>query len=96
VIENKPHLTLYSRRYCHLCDDMLAALDALRSEGGKGGEFSGGFDVSVVDVDTDPELIARYDELVPVLVGDTENIIRELCHYRLDVTAVRAYLGEFR
>ena len=93
MTENKPHLTLYSRRYCHLCDDMLAALDALR---GESGEFSGNFNVSVVDVDADPELVARYDELVPVLVGGVGNSARELCHYLLDVAVVRAYLGEFR
>ncbi len=63
---------------------MLAALEALR------GEFS--FDVDVVDVDADPELEAKYDELVPVLTaGD-----RELCHYFLDTAAVREYLADFR
>lgn len=92
---NKPQLMLYSRSYCHLCHDMLAALDVLRSESG---EFPDGFDVSVVDVDTDPELVARYDELVPVLiVGRRDDAsARELCHYHLDVAAVRAYLSEFR
>jgi thiol-disulfide isomerase/thioredoxin len=79
-----PRLTLYGRSYCHLCDDMLAALEALRSE------FS--FEVEVVDVDSDPALEAKYDELVPVLsAGD-----RQLCHYFLDGPAVREYLGDFR
>ncbi len=78
-------LTLYSRTYCHLCDDMLAALEALR------GEFV--FAVTVVDVDADPVLEARYDELVPVLM-DGEG--QELCHYHLDLPKVREYLGCFR
>ena len=29
---NKPTLTLYGRTYCHLCDDMLAALEKLSGE----------------------------------------------------------------
>jgi hypothetical protein len=75
-------LTLYSREYCHLCHDMLAALEALR------GEFA--FTVEVLDVDLDPALEAKYDELVPVLEADGH----ELCHYFLDVAKVRAYLGQ--
>ena len=74
-------LRLYSRTYCHLCDDMLAALEALR------GEFV--FEVEVLDVDADPALEAKYDELVPVLEADGN----ELCHYFLDVAKVRAYLA---
>ena len=77
-------LTLYSRAYCHLCADMLAALEQLR------GEFD--FAVEVVDVDQDAQAVARYDELVPVLVAAGE----ELCHYFLDDAKVREYLGRFR
>ena len=77
-------LTLYSRTYCHLCDDMLAALESLRGEHD--------FDVRVLDVDADPVLEAKFDERVPVLEADG----RELCHYHLDEQAVRAYLAGFR
>ena len=66
---------------------MLAALEALRGEPGVA--F---FDIEVVDVDADPALAAKYDELVPVLV-DGEG--HELCHYFLDVAKVREYLGAF-
>ena len=80
---NKPpirELTLYSRSYCHLCDDMAAALAPLRAEFG--------FGLCVVDVDADEALEKRYGELVPVLMhGETE-----LCHYFLDPVAVRSYL----
>ncbi len=64
---------------------MLVALEALRGEPGV--VF---FDIDVVDVDTDPALEAKYDELVPVLVDDHG---RELCHYFLDASKVREYLG---
>jgi thiol-disulfide isomerase/thioredoxin len=76
--------TLYSRSYCHLCDDMLAALNALQTEAQP-------FTVDVIDVDADPALVARFDELVPVLYGDLA--APELCHYFLDAGAVRAYLA---
>lgn len=74
-------LTLYSRSYCHLCDDMAAALEPLRNEFG--------FGIERIDVDRDPALEARYGERVPVLAhGEAE-----LCHYFLDATRVRAYLA---
>ena len=74
--------TLYSRSYCHLCDDMLAALLAMQTEPVR-------FSVDVVDVDADEALVERFDELVPVLYGDLAK--PELCHYFLDQAAVRAY-----
>lgn len=76
---------LYSRTYCHLCDDMLAALQALQ------GEFS--FVVEVEDVDADPALVELYDELVPVLVGWRNGEVTRLCHYFLDEGKVRDYLS---
>lgn len=79
--------TLYGRAWCHLCDDMLAALQALAPVGQP-------FDVQVIDIDapdTDPALLARFDELVPVLFGADPGQA-ELCHYFLDAAAVRAYL----
>lgn len=77
-------LTLMSRGYCHLCHDMEAALAPLAAEFGA--------TVTVVDVDADPALEARYDELVPVLLHG-EN---ELCHYHLETAKVREYLAEIR
>jgi glutathione S-transferase len=71
-------LTLYARAYCHLCEDMAAALGPLGAEL----EFS----FVEVDVDADPLLEARYGDKVPVLV-DAHG--REICHYFLDVEALR-------
>jgi hypothetical protein len=78
-----PHFILYSRSWCHLCEDMLAALRAHMAHAGLP------YSVDVVDVDADPALVARYDELVPVLVAGGQ----ELCHYFLDEAALRAWLG---
>ena len=77
-------LTLYGRSYCHLCDEMLAALGALRREFG--------FGVDVVDVDSDADLEKRFGDLVPLLM----HAHTELCHYRLDAGKVRAYLVKIR
>lgn len=77
-------LQLLSRSYCHLCHDMEIALAPLAAEFGLA--------VEVLDVDADDELLARYDELVPVLLHDG----RELCHYHLDHAGVRDYLSRRR
>lgn len=78
----RPKLVLYTRQYCHLCDDMRAALEALRGELG--------FDLDAMDVDAEPELERRYNELVPVLMhGEVE-----LARWRLDSAALRAYLRD--
>jgi thioredoxin reductase (NADPH) len=74
-------LTLYGRRYCHLCEDMQAALADLAAE------FE--FVLDVVDVDEAEALETRYGERVPVLAhGEIE-----LCHYFLDRIAVSQYLA---
>ena len=51
------------------------------------------FTVDVIDIDASPDatLLARVDELVPVLFGDLAQ--PELCHYFLDAAAVRRYLA---
>ena len=80
-----PHFTLYSRSYCHLCQDMLDALQALHSA-------SCPLTVEVIDVDADAALVAKYDELVPVLFGNVDE--GELCHYFLDEMKVKHYLAQ--
>ena len=77
-------LTLLGRSWCHLCDDLLAALKPLAD--------AAAVSVDVVDVDSDPALEARWGELVPVLLAVEGH---ELCHYHLDEAAVRAYLARF-
>ena len=77
-------LTLLSRSYCHLCHDMALALAPLAAEFGA--------QVKVLDVDADPLLEAKYDELVPVLLHRET----ELCHYFLDEAKTREYLAGIR
>jgi hypothetical protein len=80
------HFILYSRSYCHLCDDMLAALQSHPR--------ADQFRVQVIDVDEDENLVREYDELVPVLVGvrpDGSKVT--ICHYFLNQDAVDAFVA---
>ena len=77
-------LTLLGRTYCHLCDDMQAALKPYRERYG--------FDLNVLDVDTDLELERVHGEKVPVLLLGAH----EICHYYLDVDALTEALEQDR
>ena len=80
----RPKLTVLSREYCHLCEEMVTALQQMQ------GRFS--FELEVVDVDSRPELEAEWGALVPVLLEDG----RELCHYRLDPAVLDARLARMK
>jgi len=77
-------LTVLSRTYCHLCEEMITALKQYQ------GRFS--FEIEVIDVDRDPALEAKWGNLVPVLL-DGEH---EVCHYRLNTVAVDACLARIK
>ena len=76
-----PMLTVYERAGCHLCEDMLATLVQWQAELG--------FEIERIDVDSAPELAARYGAKVPVLVHDSI----EVCRFFLDLEALRRALG---
>lgn len=86
------YFTLYSRSYCHLCDDMRDALHKFVE--------NISHQILIIDVDQDPELLKLYDELVPILFArksggmSAEDVGRELCHYFLDEKKVKAFLDE--
>jgi hypothetical protein len=63
--------------------------------------FAAQFDVelTVIDIDAaatdDPALLARYDELVPVLTARlADGDERQLCHYFLDPVTLTAFFAE--
>jgi hypothetical protein len=78
-------LTLLSRAYCHLCDEMLAAVTPLAE--------AEGATVVVVDVDANPWLERVYGDRVPVLFTGDPATGQEICHFRLDPRQVEAALG---
>lgn len=73
-------LVLYHRNGCHLCEQMLAELHGL---------YGQGLAVTLVDVDSNADLYARYSQQVPVLMGGG----RLLSSGRLDCASVEAYLA---
>ncbi|MBL8520020.1 MAG: glutaredoxin family protein [Betaproteobacteria bacterium] len=76
-------LTVLSRSYCHLCEDLVAALEQFR------GRCPSAMEVAVVDIDAHPALEARWGDKVPVLLdGETE-----ICHYFFDADALSAHLA---
>lgn len=80
-------LVMYTRSYCHLCDDMQQALAPLVAQHD--------IDLVLVDVDADPHSLALYDELVPVLVARlADGSEQQICHYFLDVVRLTAFLSE--
>ena len=69
---------LYTRRGCHLCDDAHEIL------------VRHGLTPQSVDIDADPELIAKYTECVPVVVIDG----RERFRGRVNEVLLRRLLSE--
>src|SRR2546428_59596 len=61
-----PNIVLYTRRGCHLCDEALAVL------------VRHGLRPRLVDIDADPQLVARYNECVPVVEIDGQEQLRGL------------------
>ena len=79
-------LTLLSRAYCHLCDEMRNAVVPIALRHG----------VAVVDVDVDgePALEVAFGERVPVLLLGAPMDGIELCHFHLDADTVEAALAK--
>ena len=60
-----PTLILYARDGCDLCDEARADLQAALEDRVKRGEPIAR--VRTIDIDTDPELKARYNDIIPVM-----------------------------
>ncbi|HXU53710.1 MAG TPA: glutaredoxin family protein [Casimicrobiaceae bacterium] len=72
--------------WCHLCDDMRAALAPIAA--------LHGLAVVEIDIDTDPTLGAAYAERVPVLFAGDVAGGREICCGRLDRAALATALAD--
>jgi len=71
-VASTPEVTLYHADGCHLCERALEQLRALRVELG--------FELNEVAIDGDPELEARYRELIPVVELDGEPLFTYFVH----------------
>ena len=86
VLNQAKTLIVYSRENCHLCQNMILALQNLQTQVS--------FDFQVIDIDTSSELVALYGRKIPVLLSSLTN--QEICHYFLDLAALDDYLSKFR
>jgi hypothetical protein len=75
-----PRVTLYTRVRCHLCDVAKGVLDDVRRDRP--------FDLDVVDIDGDPDLVAKYGTEIPVVLVNG----RKAFKYRVDPNAFRERL----
>ncbi len=71
MTRTKPHVTLYTRPGCHLCEE---AKREIRSAGA-----TGAYTLEEIDIDTDPALVARYGWEIPVVLIDGATVFK----YRL-------------
>jgi hypothetical protein len=79
-------LTLLSRAYCHLCDEMRDAVHPVAEAAGAA--------IVEVDVDAFPDLEAAYGDRVPVLMLGPPADGHVLCQYRYDPGPVETALRE--
>ncbi len=70
-------LTLFMRHGCHLCEDMEQIIHELLEPGS--------FSLTLVDIDAQADLKARFNEWVPVLMHADQ----EICHHFLDLKALQ-------
>lgn len=73
-------LILYTRRGCHLCDEMKQQVEPLAREFG--------VLLREADIDADPALRMRFDTEVPVLFLDGKKIAK----YHVDAAQLRRQL----
>jgi hypothetical protein len=75
-------LRVMSREGCHLCEQVIEELVPL---------VRGRAELTVIDVDTDPALVAEYGLRVPVVVGE----VGDISDFPLDREAVEVFLSVF-
>ena len=75
-----PRITFYTRTGCHLCDEARLVIEQVCAELGE--------EYAEVDIDSDPELVARFTDEVPVTFVDG----RQHDFWRVDPARLRAAL----
>ena len=75
-----PRITLYTRTGCHLCEEARLVIEQVCDELGE--------EYAEVDIDSDPALVARFTDEVPVTFVDGS----QHDFWRVDPTRLRAAL----
>lgn len=81
----RERLTLLTRAYCSLCDDMQRSVAPIAA--------AAGTVLDVIDVDADPALEAAWGAWVPVLFLGAPEAAREICHYHFDAERLEVALA---
>ena len=77
----KPHVIVYSRPGCHLCEEAKAAIQSA----GCGDRFT----LEEINIESDPELLRKYQYDIPVVIIDGAEAFR----HRVDVRQFRTRIN---
>ncbi len=66
------HVILYDKPGCHLCESIAQILQRLRSD------FE--FDLQKVDITTDPDLLRKFQDKIPVVTVDGRKTLAAPIH----------------
>jgi len=80
----KPQVTLYSKPGCHLCEEMKSEIARANC--------AEAYDLQEVNIESNPELFARYRFDIPVLLIDGVEMFR----HRLTAAAFRERISRAR
>ena len=82
-----PHLTLYSKPGCHLCEDARTVVDDVVGRL-RASASPLDIDVEEIDIHSDPALVERYGEEIPVVLIDG----RMHTYWRVDAARLESAL----
>jgi glutaredoxin len=83
-MRDKAHVILYSKPGCHLCEVMKAEIAKANC--------ADLYRLEEINIESDPALLARYRNEIPVLVIDGSEVFK----HRLSAEAFRDYLTHLR
>ncbi len=75
------HLTLYSKPGCHLCDRAKEVIERCRAQID--------FELEVIDISQDPDLFTRYQNDIPVVLLDGQEVARHFVRERKLLESLR-------
>ena len=78
----KPHVIVYSRPGCHLCDEAKLAI--------KTAGCDDQFTVEEINIESDRELLRKYQYDIPVVTIDGDEVFR----HRVDVSQFRTRITQ--
>lgn len=81
AVSGPTRITLYSRPGCHLCEVALEVIERVGADLGVGWEE--------IDIDSDPDLLDRFGEEIPVTFVDG----LQHDYWRVDEARLRTALG---